>query len=135
MAKRQLKRVDTSKVQGEGSHVLIRPLTFGEMQEIQSAGRERQSRRVRLNAERLRANNKNDDDALARVQNELAELETEANDETRRIMARCVEKWDWVDYDGTPLPLPKDDPSVVDRLESWELEIISDAIWGNDVKN
>lgn len=45
-----------------------------------------------------------------------------------RIIARVLE-WNWVDYDGDPLP-PPDTPDVVNLLTAPELDFLSDAVGG-----
>ncbi len=47
-----------------------------------------------------------------------------------------VQEWDWVDFDGTPLPQPKDDPSAIDKLLINELKFLVEALTGGErVKN
>lgn len=42
----------------------------------------------------------------------------------REFMVARVVRWDWVDDTGTPLPLPKDDPDVLDRLTIPERDFL-----------
>lgn len=44
----------------------------------------------------------------------------------------CVVDWNWVDDEGTPLPLPNEDPTVLDKLFFSETDFLIDAIWGTD---
>ena len=40
--------------------------------------------------------------------------------------------WNWVDDDGSPLPLPKDDPDVVDGLTADEFSFLGDCLAGSE---
>ena len=103
------RRVETTEVQGEGAYVVVRVPTWGE----QKAFRRR--------AEENEAQGKKVDEAL--VEETLIE----------RVIA-----WNWSDENDVPLPLPKDDPSVLDRLTDEELTAITRAIFGttgSDAKN
>ena len=53
------------------------------------------------------------------------------------VLKSHVMEWNWVDDDGNPLPQPKDDPSVIDRLVEFETVFLGTAIAGsdNDTKN
>jgi hypothetical protein len=43
-----------------------------------------------------------------------------------------VHGWNWVDDDGKPLPLPRDDPAVVDALTDLEFAFIGDCLAGSE---
>lgn len=43
----------------------------------------------------------------------------------QQFLAAVVVEWNWVDDAGEPLPLPADDPAVVDRLVIPEFEFIA----------
>ncbi len=46
------------------------------------------------------------------------------------LLISHVVAWDWVDDEGQPLPIPKDDPAVLDRLTAQELAFLGEAISG-----
>jgi len=75
-------------VQGEGSYVKVRAVTWGESKRL----------------------------ALAFEGMDMATKFEAADDQ---LVQRVVE-WNWVDDEGVVLPLPKDDPTVVDRLTDAE---------------
>jgi len=43
------------------------------------------------------------------------------------LLASHIVGWNWVDNNDQPLPLPKDDPSVMDQLLEPELEFLQRA--------
>lgn len=43
------------------------------------------------------------------------------------LMAHIVD-WNWADETGVPLPLPKNDPTVLDRLLEVETDFLGNAI-------
>lgn len=45
-----------------------------------------------------------------------------------QVLREHVVTWDWVDEDGTPLPLPSADPTVIERLTDPEIELLSVAV-------
>ena len=126
-------RVDAEKVMGEESYVKVRRLTYGEMKEITQAGQEKATEvRKRLEEPDLTPELR---DAY------LAEIDA---NETRRLMELTVRRyvdhildWNWVDENDDPLPLPKDDPSVIDKLYNSEITFLSEALFGQgqDEKN
>ena len=46
------------------------------------------------------------------------------------LLARHVVGWNWVDDEGQPLPVPKDDPTVVDELTEEESEFLANLLVG-----
>ncbi len=48
------------------------------------------------------------------------------------IYQNHVRAWNWVDDDGKPLPLPKDDPGVVDKLTDQEFAFLGDCLAGSE---
>lgn len=107
MSKRQnVRKIDTPKLQGPGSFVEFRRFTYGESKTIQAA---------------------------------KAEHADDANwqqDESVRLLCEHLVNWNWVDDVGDPLPLPKDDPTVVDQLTDEEMEFLA-GLFGTkvDAKN
>lgn len=85
------KRVDSSAVQGEGSYVEFYNLRLGQAREI------------------------------LRLGDEVAD-NTEADiDATGQQFTKLMRGWNWVDDEGKPLPLPAEDPAVLESLtlEEW----------------
>lgn len=46
------------------------------------------------------------------------------------IVASVVE-WNWTDDDGLPLPLPKDNPAIIDELDADEVAFLVEQISGS----
>lgn len=42
-------------------------------------------------------------------------------------LVKYIKDWDWVDDDGNRLPVPKDDPGVIDELTAQEIKFLSEA--------
>lgn len=98
--------VPSPEVQGEGSSVTFRRLTYAGLRTLQTWPRG----------------------------TDVDPIQDEARG--RAFMAERVVKWDWVDEDGTPLPLPKTDPDVLDRLTGPERDfLMSNATGAAQAKN
>ena len=41
------------------------------------------------------------------------------------LLVKMIQEWNWVDDEGNPLPLPKDDPTVLDKLPIEEIVFLS----------
>ena len=96
------RKVATPKAQGKDSWVVFKPVTYGE----------------RLEALELEKQHANDDDAEWRIEAQ------------RQMYADHILDWNWVDGDDQPLPLPKDDPDVINGLTDVEQEAL-DALFGD----
>lgn len=48
----------------------------------------------------------------------------------KRLMALSIAEWNWVDNDGKPLPEPRIDPDVVDRLTEEEMMFLTGLLKG-----
>ena len=108
MSKRQnIIQFDSTEVQGEGSWVKVRMITHGQGKMFQKSY-----------SDIL----KGDD-----ISPERREEFQKASDD---LLVEMVYDWDWVDDDGEPLPLPKDDPKVVDVLTELEHKFIGQALQG-----
>ena len=48
-----------------------------------------------------------------------------------------VKEWNWVDDEDEPLPQPKDDPTIIDKLSDPESTFLTECIQGSeaDAKN
>ena len=97
--KNQVRKVSSAAVQGDDSYVEFAPVMYGESKEI---------------ARRLNDIPPN---------NRLAQMELNAE-----VVRKYVVGWNWVDDDGNPLPLPKDDPTVLDRLTAEEMRFLGNNL-------
>lgn len=110
MAQRQNRRqVDSERVQGEGSFVVVRGMTVGE---------HNQNLKLVRQAQRLGADA--DEGQVAKLEADMAKL-----------MGACVLDWNWVDDDEQPLPLPRDDEGVLERLTLDEIAFLAEVIRGD----
>jgi len=96
--RKQSVRADTADAQGEGSYVVIRRLKGVEAYEYSDAS----------------ATLKDKPSAAAYWQ-------------MVQCLGRLVVGWNWVDDEGKPLPLPKDDPAVLEMLSVDEINAIAEA--------
>lgn len=47
------------------------------------------------------------------------------------LLAKHVIGWNWVDDDGEPLPIPKDNPEVIDELTDDESKFLVNLMMGS----
>ena len=118
MPKRQsTTRHDSDAVQGADSWVETRNPTWGEKKALRREAVTTTSQVVL-------------DDAMEpeeRIKLRLDQMDA-TNDWAAEQVIKFVVAWNWVDDDGDPLPTPKDDPSVLDRLTSVEMEFLAAAV-------
>ena len=67
------------------------------------------------------------------VAGDYIELLTSPTDPTSmelklHIIPKCVLEWNWVDDDGEPLPLPSEDPNILDKLVLEELVFLANHL-------
>jgi hypothetical protein len=118
MPERQIIRTYPSdSVMGEDSYVKIRGLTMGQQKKISKDSELPEEAKAGLSEEQI-----------AKKQRELA------MEKSAEIIQKVVWEWNWVDEDGKPLPLPKDDPDVLDELTEAEIRFLTAAMKG-DVEN
>jgi len=48
------------------------------------------------------------------------------------LYQKHIVNWNWVDDDGEPLPLPKNDPDVVDGLTDQEFAFVAECLSGEE---
>lgn len=99
--RRNVKRVSSESVQGVGSWVSVRVVTFGESKRISA-------------------------EAAAAEGNQGAQIEL-----TERLVREHLVDWSWCGDDGQLLPLPSADPTVLDMLTIEEISFLGSAINGN----
>lgn len=67
-----------------------------------------------------------------RIRRELKDADEDeqmaANDQ---LLIDHIVEWDWVDEHDQPMPIPKDDPTVIDRLSAQEVNFLGDAVNGS----
>lgn len=100
--RRNIRRVDSTEVQGEGSWVEIRKATWGETK--------------RMGAE-----------VAAHEGDQAAQVAL-----SERLIVEHVLGWSWVGDDGIPLPLPSTAPEVLDLLTGEEVAFLAGAINGSE---
>lgn len=93
-----IERVDSSAVQGEGSYVLLKKMTHGEVK------------------------------AFNRAMGAASQTQDEGPLEV--AIRTQVIAWNWSDAEGVALPLPKDDPGLLERLTEAELLFLTESIMG-----
>jgi hypothetical protein len=110
MAQRQnIITFDSTEIQGEGSWIKVRMITHGQRKDYL----------------------KNYGDILGKNATDVTPERRDefqiANDD---LVIAMVVDWNWVDDDGIPLPLPKDDPTVIDTLTESEHAFIANSMQG-----
>jgi len=108
---------DTSDVQGDGSWIKLRPMTLGEVLSLQGDAEEQRGFLYRLGRFLGRLLRKRPSPSQLARQN-------------MTTVIRYVRGWNWVDDEGNPMPLPSDDPRVLDRLTMAEMQCITDCVNG-----
>ncbi len=94
----------SDEVQGTGSFVVVKPLTWGEMKNHGFL--------------------KPDDKDKNRVKLEQAE----------KLFVHCIVDWNWTDTEGVAIKLPRQDPSVVNDFTDEEVAFLLQSIMGNKVE-
>lgn len=104
MAKRNnTQRVESDVVQGEGSYVVIKRPTFGEIEMLQdefNVGEKQTAAEVTLMVSAM--------------------------------LGSFVKEWDWVDDNGSPLPVPTNDPAIVRMLTDSEVTFLLNLFLPNE---
>lgn len=114
MAQRQnIITFDSTEVQGEGSWIKVRMITHGQ----------RKAYVARYG------------DIIGKNANDIpAEQRAEFQAANDALLVQSVVGWDWIDDNGDALPLPKDDPGVLDLLTETEAAFIAQAMQGEGVR-
>lgn len=98
MPKRQsVRQIASPHVQGAGSWVRFRRLTYGESKAVRAEAQEH-------------ANDETDDWAQS---------------QSTRLLVEHVVAWNWLDDEDQPLPTPAEDVTVIDRLTDEEVEFLT----------
>lgn len=124
MPKRQsVKRHETDEVQGEGSYVVLTGVKIREIRKVRREGRKADRAKAKLAAEIQ------EDPTRELTEEELKDYEFEGG---ISLLASHIIEWNWVDDEGTPLSLPKDDSEVTDELTNDETEFLMDLLMGSE---
>lgn len=97
-------RHPSEDIQGEGSYVVLRKLTWKEMKD------------------RGWLSDKKDEKGNQRIEQGEA------------LITYCLVEWNWADDDGSPLPLPSNDPTVIDGFTDEEVAFLLEKIVGSKVE-
>lgn len=95
-------RVKSDEVQGEDSWVDIRRMLWKEIK------------------------------ALQKQKKKIDESEDAGFEVGSELILSHIERWNWCDESGVPLPQPEDDPDVFDDLTDEEFSFLADAVAGNE---
>lgn len=109
MARQNIITYDSTEVQGEGSWIKVRLLKHGQAKQLTRAFGG--------------VAGKGPDEIAPEQYDELQKTNEE-------LVSSAVFDWNWTDDDGQPLPLPKDDPAVIDELTELEHQFIGNALRG-----
>jgi hypothetical protein len=125
MPKRQnIYTYNSEEVQGEGSWVKIRAMTYGRQKELREAAAE-----AKALGQAVKSGGMTPEEMEAALQDGGAASKLlSMNDE---LLIELVYSWNWVDEDGEPLPLPEDEPEIIQGLTIQEMQFLSEAIKGN----
>lgn len=112
--RKRIERFFSDEVQGEGSWVLVAKFTVEEMRELRKLGKL---------AEKTREAGTDDGPDMFEVG--ITQLKSH------------IKEWNWVWDDDTPMPQPKDDPEVIEKLSDPESAYLSKCLQGSeeDAKN
>ena len=125
MAKRQsIYVINSPEIQGEGSWVKVKRVEYGEAKKVRKFLRalDREIERVKDGTSQ---NGKSEED--------LRDEQVAYNDQ---FISSKILAWNWVDDDDVPLPVPSQEPSVLDALDVQEMDWLSDVLSGeHDRKN
>jgi hypothetical protein len=113
--RKNVQRYDTPDLQGSGSWVEVRLALIGE------------SKAFMKESERLRRESL----GVESGSEEAEALEAEASKLGEDWYSKNVLAWTWKDEDGNVLPLPRDNPDVLDKLTTPELQFLAAAINGS----
>jgi len=103
---------DSTEVQGEGSWIKVRMITHGEGKAFQ----------------------RQYSDVMGGIDKVPFERRQEFQQASDALVVSQVFDWNWVDDNGEPLPLPKDEPSVVDALTEFEHRFIGQSLQGEGLR-
>jgi len=108
---------DASSVQGDGATLILRGATVGEVLNNRRSVEARNTWRYRLGRWLGRLFRKRPSESV-QMRDNMA------------YYARFVRAWNWVGDDGEPLPVPGDDPSVIERLTTEEMAFVVACVNG-----
>jgi len=104
-------RVDASEVQGDKAYVDIQPLSWFEMRAALQLQEEAQT---------------------ARKRGEEVSYDAAKIREMLQANLGHILSWNWVDYNDEPFPQPKDDPAVIDQLNTHEVQFLGRVLMAGE---
>ena len=117
MPKRQtVKRHETEEIQGEDSYVVVTGIKVRDIRRL----------RKMVRNEGLQERNEEH-----REKGESEEEPTDQFEESLKLIAKHVTKWNWVDDDEEPLPVPAENPEVMDELTNEEAVFLTELMIGS----
>lgn len=120
---------DSDDVQGEGSYIKLRSVTYGEGKQMRKQMDAFTQRREELNA---KLSNGASDAEKKKLRSQLEAVDAEVQALNEQVLVDKIYEWNWVDDNDQPLPLPKDDPKVIDTLTTGEMQFIQAKLRGTD---
>lgn len=122
-----VKTIPTPEIQGDDSYIKYRPVTIEEARELRTKSNEIQKLQDKALVDYAVSQNK----AVADLSDEEKEIAYETSGLTDDLLgfadkqlSKFILDWNWVDDDGTPLPKPKDDYTVLGKLYTHEYSFI-----------
>ena len=130
MPQRQItRRIETPEIQGDDSWIALRPMTVGEVLNLQRDAEKPPGLKERFITLVKR---------LFRIK-EGAYPKSRAYESSMKRILAFVADWNWVDDRGEPLPNPRQSPDVVKLLTNTEILALAKIIYPpkqeDDIKN
>ena len=110
MARQATRKVKSDSVQGSGSYVIVRKITWEQQKEL----------------DEQRLGMQQDASEMTREQREALYANMED------LLANQIAEWNWTDEKDKPLPLPSEDPSVWDDMTDDEMSFLMGALSSGD---
>jgi len=130
-----VEKVPTEEVQGEGSYVLVRKVTFKE-RDIALAHAKEILRNAKQSQAELQAEETDSESVKAQKALSVQEYAIDIQEKAERIKLDALKdhiiEWNWVDVDGSPLPQVHEDPSVLEQLVMEEITALTNAMGTGD---
>lgn len=131
MGKKHTITIDSEEVQGEGSYIIIRPLTIRESRKQKKVVTKLQRKLERLERKLDRLMNKDDDSdkheaAIEKAEQAIDDAEDEFENAGVLMFSEHVTEWNWTDANGAPLPQPNGSDDSFGDLNTIEFKFIVD---------
>lgn len=106
MARQATRKVQSGTVQGSGSYVVVRKITWEQQKEL----------------DEKRLSMQQDASQMTREQRETFYADME------ELLSTQIVEWNWADENGKALPLPSEDASVWDDMTDDEMEFLMSCL-------